>query len=453
VKTLYAGLLSLFVLFYSANTSLGQDPFAYNQMSFLTEETGIGARAIGMGGAYIGVADDYSAIYWNPAGLGLIKNNEFFTSLTHTNRNINTKFLGLKDDNSQSKTALGALGYVYPYEVYRGSLVVAGGYNRVHNYSSLFGYSGFNPGPSYMGATFSSPEIPDRLTQDETVEINGNLSQLSLGCAFEAAEDVFIGVTFNYWTGEMNYNQVFQEWDLHDYYTVLPNDFDNYLNDNIIDTDIRGYDVLIGAMYCVSPQLRLGAVINTPRFITLKEDWSINENMTFDDGTIELLEDYDDFGLFEYKVQMPFVFGAGLSYSFPNGLFSGEVRYTDWSQFQYRDDFPVAGYTKGSANRNIKRTLRAVLSPKVGLELEFPNEMKFRAGFAHVPTPLIDAESEYDRKYLSLGLGFFMGGTTNIDIAYRRGWWETNSVSAFSDIIVNENHVDHRVFATLSFRF
>lgn len=453
MKTVYAGLLSLFVLFYSATAGFGQDPFAYNQMSFLTEKTGIGARAIGLGGAYIGVADDYSAIYWNPAGLGQLKNDEFFASLTHNYRNIDTKFLGLKTDNPQSKTTLGALGFVYPVEVYRGSLVFAGGYNSVHNYNSLFGYSGFNQGPSYMGATFSSPEIPDRLTQDETVEIGGNLSQLSFGGAFEAAENVFIGVTVNYWTGVMNYNQVFQEWDLHDYYTVLPNDFDNYINDNIIDTDIRGYDVLVGAMFKVSPQLRLGAVINTPRFITLTEDWSINEDMTFDDGTTELLEDFDDFGVFEYKVRMPFVLGAGLSYSFPNGLVSGELQYTDWTQFYFRDEFPVAGYTKGSANRNIKRTLRAVFSPKVGLELGFPNEMKFRAGFANVPTPLIDAESKYDRKYLSLGMGFFMGGTTNIDIAYRRGWWETNSVSAFSDVIVNEKHIDHKVFATLSFKF
>ena len=35
---------------------------------------GAGARAIGMGGAYTAVADDASAIYWNAAGLGNIKN-------------------------------------------------------------------------------------------------------------------------------------------------------------------------------------------------------------------------------------------------------------------------------------------------------------------------------------------------------------------------------------------
>ena len=30
---------------------------------------GIGARAMGMGGAFVAVSDDASGLYWNPAGL------------------------------------------------------------------------------------------------------------------------------------------------------------------------------------------------------------------------------------------------------------------------------------------------------------------------------------------------------------------------------------------------
>jgi|GEM_PF-114576 len=32
-------------------------------------ETGVGARSLGMGGAYVAIAEDVTAIYWNPAGL------------------------------------------------------------------------------------------------------------------------------------------------------------------------------------------------------------------------------------------------------------------------------------------------------------------------------------------------------------------------------------------------
>ncbi len=39
-------------------------------------EIGVGSRAIGMGGAYVSVAEDVSAIYWNPAGLARLEHGE-----------------------------------------------------------------------------------------------------------------------------------------------------------------------------------------------------------------------------------------------------------------------------------------------------------------------------------------------------------------------------------------
>ena len=45
--------------------------------------TGVGARALGMGGAYTGVASDYSAIYWNPAGLAQMQYSEFSAGLSY----------------------------------------------------------------------------------------------------------------------------------------------------------------------------------------------------------------------------------------------------------------------------------------------------------------------------------------------------------------------------------
>lgn len=42
-----------------------------------TPGVGVGARALGIGNAYIGVSNDYSALYWNPAGLAQATHGEF----------------------------------------------------------------------------------------------------------------------------------------------------------------------------------------------------------------------------------------------------------------------------------------------------------------------------------------------------------------------------------------
>jgi len=38
---------------------------------------GFGARAASMGGAFVGLADDFTAVFWNPAGLALLSKGTF----------------------------------------------------------------------------------------------------------------------------------------------------------------------------------------------------------------------------------------------------------------------------------------------------------------------------------------------------------------------------------------
>ncbi|MBI4061406.1 MAG: PorV/PorQ family protein [Elusimicrobia bacterium] len=55
--------------------------------SFL--DIGVGARAIGMGGAYTALADDASAVYWNPAGLSRVEKREL--SVSHAELGLGTR--------------------------------------------------------------------------------------------------------------------------------------------------------------------------------------------------------------------------------------------------------------------------------------------------------------------------------------------------------------------------
>lgn len=66
---------------------------------------GIGARAIGMGGAFVSLANDASALFWNPGGIALIPGNEAIFNHSEWIADINFDFAGLVVN-------LGNLGHV-----------------------------------------------------------------------------------------------------------------------------------------------------------------------------------------------------------------------------------------------------------------------------------------------------------------------------------------------------
>jgi hypothetical protein len=59
---------------------LGEQRVATSMLTFL--KIGLGARAVGMGEAFTPIADDATAMYWNPAGLALLEERR--VHVTHT---------------------------------------------------------------------------------------------------------------------------------------------------------------------------------------------------------------------------------------------------------------------------------------------------------------------------------------------------------------------------------
>lgn len=68
IKMFLAMIVSMFILF---STAIKADDYAGDMLSI-----GVGARALGMGGAFAAVADDASTMYWNPAGMVNVKGVE-----------------------------------------------------------------------------------------------------------------------------------------------------------------------------------------------------------------------------------------------------------------------------------------------------------------------------------------------------------------------------------------
>jgi long-subunit fatty acid transport protein len=70
------------------------------------------------------------------------------------------------------------------------------------------------------------------------------------------------------------------------------------------------------------------------------------------------------------------------------------------------------------------------------------------------PSGFKDDESDYDRKYLTAGLGYIIDGMIGVDLGYAYGWWKdfgdnygTNLSRTFQDIKV------HNFMLTTTYRF
>lgn len=72
---------------------------------------GIGARAIAMGGAFVGLSDDESALYYNPAGLLAIERRAVTTSYVNYIADIQSGFIGYVHSIASNRRLGTALNY------------------------------------------------------------------------------------------------------------------------------------------------------------------------------------------------------------------------------------------------------------------------------------------------------------------------------------------------------
>ncbi len=73
-------VLAILILILTVSLSFASSKVGTTAAQFL--KIGVGARANGMGGAFVAVANDVTSLYWNPAGLGRLYHNEAI--LLHT---------------------------------------------------------------------------------------------------------------------------------------------------------------------------------------------------------------------------------------------------------------------------------------------------------------------------------------------------------------------------------
>ncbi len=409
--------------------------------------TGTHARAVGMGGAQIAVAEDASAMTWNPAGLARVRRIELEATLSADGEKIETTWFGSNADATQDETQFAGLHFLYPFPTYRGSLVFGFGMDRLKNFNLEYKRSGMDGDV----ALFDGPAL---LTDTQTR--TGKLTAWSAGVGWDVTPRLAAGITVSYLKGTILDEQDFLTEDVTGIDTTYISVRDNFL----LDLDLSGYSALGGVLYQASPRVRLGAVAGTPRVVDFGRFEQVQTQDFLENGTEEFSSESNI--LVDETITFPWFVGFGASWSARGLLIAGDVRYTDWSNL--KDEL-------GDFELFLKPYYGEATSVSAGGEYLFSRiPLRLRGGYGYDPVPFnltycpfdeclsdgrdpaeIDVAVDRNRHVFSAGAGYLFGGVFALDVAFETARFER--VIESDPALYSETRSTNRIIATSAYRF
>jgi long-subunit fatty acid transport protein len=251
---------------------------------------GVGARAAGMAFAFNAVADDATAISWNPAGLTQLKKPEF--SLIQRVQLEELEFTDL-NDNTNTNTQEGSpyytidyLSFIYPLTVGENDLVLGISFQNQINYK--FNQTSTYPNASHEGSSKGTTTV----------------NSVSVSAAYPLSNFLSVGLAFNKYFSLGNNS----EWS-----GTYRNPTNNAYYNMVEYYSFSGLNVTIGAFADLSSSgipLKLAARINTP--LKLKNEFSSLGDYHYEYPTDDYYRMQRKEGSETYHI--PFILGTGISY-------------------------------------------------------------------------------------------------------------------------------------------
>jgi long-subunit fatty acid transport protein len=194
---------------------------------------GAGARALGMGGAFLARADDATAASWNPAGLSYLRRPEVTIVGNHATLNADRAMAGspIEGSHFQSDT-LDFAALTYPLHLGSVSGAAQVSYQRV--------------------IPFNGTRSVNRLTQDILIDAEGGFDVIALGTGLQVTRHLRVGGTLNRWTN--GYQQTL---------TRTPAAEGELLRQLKLNLDFRGWNTNLGLIWSPVEEVNLAAVFKT----------------------------------------------------------------------------------------------------------------------------------------------------------------------------------------------
>jgi hypothetical protein len=473
----------------SASAQYAEDALRFSQYGL-----GVGIRTLGMGDAAVGSVNDYTSLFWNPAGLALEKNYEFSLGMSNNGMSNDATYLGMTQSSSKNATNLNNVGFVYPIATTRGSLTFGFGFGRVSNFNNTATFSAFNPQSSIVqsmapapstdlsgysidglanllnnnlafqtyladtstigGNLLMYPYVTDSVQQSATILEGGGLNHWSFGGAVEIAKDVMVGMSLNFVSGSYTYDRQYTESDANDvYHYAAPFDFSKLIYESTISSNLSGFNALFGLMVKKQGKYQIGVAVRTPTHFDISETYSDNMQSFFKTNNESYQQSFTN--QTKYSITTPFVFSGGVSIQARDWLvLAGDAEYTDWTQMQFDSNDPALIQENHFITTNMKGTWNL----RGGAEVTFWDlGLRLRGGYNWSPSPYVGDPAQYDQQYMTAGIGYDLDNNVTLNGAYAYGWWSTfrnvysTDVQSFSTS--NENVKSSNIVVGLSYRF
>jgi hypothetical protein len=412
---------------------------------------GYGAKALGLGGAFVAVADDLTAIYWNPAGLGQLEGIQFHGDY---------RFQGDSDEDFAAEVQPNVFESPQSYSVTG---------NQLQSLSASYAIlqKSFTIVPAFAWQRLSNGGPKRELKQtaglvsfidpqhlvfiqsegDFKQQFNGGEDEFAFAAAVRFKKNVMVGATWSFLRSGIDdrLNGTF-----HDNFIPgvnQPNVRQDISLDRSREDSLSGNYLRLGMLY-VAQRWSAGGYIRLP--YTRKSTISLHQK-----GSVSVNGDvptpFDQTATAESQVDIPSEYGGALSIrSSQRNMITGSISYANWA------DAVLA--TSNSSNVLLipettlpYPTLRAnaglqysLLQLRLGTEYIIAGNSQagiaFRAGYFWDGQPYANEKGEREKfKGTSFGFGY-MANTFHINIA----WVNEKGDITFTPFSRDESHLRNR---------
>lgn len=405
---------------------------------FATGEIGVGARAMGMAGAHTAVAEDITALFYNPAGLAQIRRIEVGFGLTHQRDRTTHGMFGVDGAATTNRTGLDHLGFAYPFPTYRGSLVLGLGLFRARS-TDL---------DTERRDIFTSPGPPVVTVDDLFLrEQRGGVWRLVGGLAVDLHEALSFGASLSYWRGTLKDDLFLSIQHIH----PDPDSTLDFTVRDVSESDLDGFSFDAGLMGYWGRSGRVGLVLRSPTWTRIQGD-AQRVTVDYAAGGDTQLEPF----FIDDRPRLPWSAALGLSWAPRNLLLSAEARYTAWEEIDLDAEFDPFSVDPGTRLPTEKEDYTSHLGARAGVEVLVPGlPLRLRGGYAYDPlayTRILGNPSEYTRQrhLVAAGAGFLVAQTFTLDAAVTFARWE-RADAGFPEVF--EERSERRGFLSGAYRF